>query len=244
MRWLFALAVLAACTDSESRLDDVDAPVGDDAKWQAIAELANPSPPDDLAMLTDLRLTRAEQIAMLETWAEHGGRIAQRARRSDRPFTGEDMACVTAGRIVDDRADDDRALEAALYTAQRLRRAPATMMSALCSAGITVRATRHRAHAPRFAARYAPTDTEVMQAIAAEALYVRRVVAETHDPDPPDWTWLATAPRDRAGFLVELFQHFPPVVGALRPDRAGRNRDRLRGRRRLSALARTLSPAL
>ncbi|HTR49405.1 MAG TPA: hypothetical protein VMJ10_01780 [Kofleriaceae bacterium] len=201
MRWALIVAMVGCRNHAEPDRG---------AELPTLAELART--PDELDAAADPHLDEAARVAALETWAEHGGRIVVPTAPTDTFVQGRELAFAVAARIAKDKPDDDRALEAALYAAQRLRRDNPTLLRAMLSTGITIEAIRHRAHPPAFAARYAPTDAEVVQALAGEALYSARAHAEHPDAaDPwPSWAWLATEPRDRSSVLSQMFQHLPP----------------------------------
>ncbi len=230
-----ALVASAACANP-SPLDRTS-PAGNDptqaadaTAWREIAARARPL--DTGGELLDIALTAtslAERLAALETWAAAGGRIARVPPR--RAFGAGDLP-VAIGKLGLDAAaaaaTDDRALQAALYTAQRLRRDGDDLVSATVAVAIIRKVIQVRPHAPAFAASFAPTDAEVVRGFAAEAMAVTRLRAWAETPDAARvpardgksyrdfaaggdplaaWTWLATAPEDRAGFTAAIAKH-------------------------------------
>jgi hypothetical protein len=205
LRWL-VLVALVAC-ENPSRLDDYDpsrVPISDVQAWLTIRDRTPLDAVDQhLVAAGDFAKDLPHRIAELEAWAEADGRLVRDPMDPD----DLELGIVGTGRkIAELHADDDRALEAALHLAQRLRRDHSSLGDAMIAAGITREAAKHRLHAPAFAARYAPSDEEAIRAFDGEAMWAMRQTPSC-SPDRPQlssWTWLADAPRDRAGFTAAL----------------------------------------
>jgi hypothetical protein len=193
---------LAACSDP-SPLDEVPDSTAELEAWDHIAAAASPldAARPHFVAAGDYNRDESSRIRELETWAEAGGRLPYYAV-SD-PNDAHQGVSGIAFTIVRSHADDDRALEAALYLAQQLRRDQGAFINGLIGTGIAQQAIAHRRHPPGFAARYAPTDDEFFHILAGEALWAR-----THSPLEGDrmWRWVAEAPRDRNGLLALLLQ--------------------------------------
>ncbi len=82
-----------------------------------------------------------------------------------------------ARTLIETRSEDPALVEATLYLAQRMRREAATMMEATFGGQLADAVISLNKVPPAFAAKYAPTDDEVLQAFAAEASQVARVNA-------------------------------------------------------------------
>jgi hypothetical protein len=237
MRALVALAVaqgalLWACA-APSPLELAPSAAADDsAAWRELARRARPL---DVASgeLDAAIAARSEpdKVAALEAWMAAGGRLWEVPPR--RAVEAGDVALSAAAAAIaaaEAGESDDRALAAALYTAQRLRRDGTDLTAAAAAAAIIRKAIAARPHAPTFAAAYAPTDDEVARGFAAEAMALARLEAWSSSADaahvafdrassyrdhaarPGDdplaaWTWLATAPTDRDGLVAAIVAH-------------------------------------
>jgi hypothetical protein len=197
---LVAVALLVACSGPSH--DDCD-----DEAWERIADLAGTAPRTDpvidhLRAAASYHLDQAKRITELEAWAEAGGRVVH----FDPVDTFDDFlgVCGIGLRIAKERADDDRALEAALYLGQQLR-ANGALMNGMTGFAIARLAAEHRKNAPPFAARYAPTDAEVFRMFAGEAIWARTSPDGDRDAADATWRWLADAPRDRTGFTGAVY---------------------------------------
>jgi hypothetical protein len=246
VRAVAALVVAVAACEAPSPLELAPSadPHDDTAAWHEMARRARPL--DVASGELDgvfAAQTDADKIAALEAWMAAGGRLwevpPRRALEAGDDALAVAMVGITAAQV---GATDDRALAAALYTAQRLRRDGADLTAAAASAAIVRKAVAVRPHAPTFAAAFAPTDEEVARGLAAEAMAIARLVAwsssvdaarvddgrgatyrdhAAHAGDDPlaAWTWLATAPTDRDGLLAAIGAHDGNRTGLLRQAR-------------------------
>jgi hypothetical protein len=225
-------SVCACAAPSPLELAPSADPHDDTAAWHEMARRARPF--DVASSELDAALaatTDADKIAALEAWMAAGGRLWDVPPR--RPVeAGDDALAVVMAAIAAAQAGatDDRALAAALYTAQRLRRDGADLTANALAVAIVRKAIAARPHAPTFAAAFAPTDDEVARGFAAEAMAISRYLAwsttadaarlasdtgasyrdlaRTLDENPLDkWSWIATAPTDRDGLLAAIGTH-------------------------------------
>jgi hypothetical protein len=211
MRRLIVIAAIAGC-ENPSVIDDIRLPYPsrETYVWDTLAKLAAPidRAHAHLAAVGDYKLPETIRIAELEAWAEAGGRLPP----FDVTATVESGTGGIALTIAKQHPDDDRALQAALYLAQQLRRNETNLSRGMLAAGITIVLTKHRAHPPAFAARYAPTDDEVPHIFAGEAMWARTSPEVDRETADRLWGWLADAPRDRLGLSTAI------AVRALRGD--------------------------
>jgi hypothetical protein len=183
----------------------------------------------------------ARRAAGLVAWMDAGGGLAPIPHV--RPVDDNDRTMALGMLALEalPAGADDHTVEAGLYLAQHMRRDGDSMLSAMLAIAITRKVAQLRPHAPAFAAKYAPSDAEVVRAFDAEALWVARTaawaltadasrvgaatgatyqeLAKLRADDPlHEWGWLAAAPGDRAGFLAALDAH----AAAVGPDDAAR----------------------
>jgi len=178
----------------------------DDEAWKRIAAIAGTAPATDCASArlkaaASYGLDGAQRIAEIEAWAEAGGQVIDFDPLNDPDHLYD--AFVVGIRIAKDHADDDRALEAALYLGQQLRGC-GPLTNGMIGFAIARFAAEYRSQPPPFAARYAPTDAEVFRMFAGEAMWMRTSPAGDRDEAEKQWRWLASAPRDRLGFTGAL----------------------------------------
>jgi hypothetical protein len=230
MRLGCALAIVVAACSRPSPLERaLEAGSDDSAAWRAIAFRARPF--DTAAAQLDAALVATsppERVAALEAWVAAGGRIGRVPPL--RAIDAGDLTVAIGALGLDAAAasgSDDRALEAALYTAQRLRRDGDDLTATTAAVAIVRKAIQVRPRPPVLAAGYAPTDAEVVRGFAAEAMALARTYAWSTTADAArvparagksykdlaagdplaDWTWLADAPTDRDGFTAALARH-------------------------------------
>jgi hypothetical protein len=104
-----------------------------------------------------------------------------------------------ARTLIETRSEDPALVEATLYLAQRMRREAATMMEATFGGQLADAVISLNKVPPAFAAKYAPTDDEVLQAFAAEASQVARVNAWQKTDDGQKTMAAAKAEAAKAG---------------------------------------------
>ncbi len=138
-----------------------------------------------------------------------------------------------ARTLIETRSEDPALVEATLYLAQRMRREATTMMEATFGGQLADAVISLNKVPPAFAAKYAPTDDEVLQAFAAEASQVARVNAWQKTDDGQKTMAAAKAEAAAAGSnatgptlptdadQLAAIEFFAAVTKNMPPDKTG-----------------------
>jgi hypothetical protein len=222
MKWLLALAVLAACEENPSRLDATfDSAPGwtvEERDWIQLDKNAAPLDAhlDLLRIATDYTKSTPTDISRradaLIAWMDARGSVP--SAWVDTSYGASQMYGLSIPQLVASRPGDDRLFEAGLYAAAQLRRNGIGIVDDVGAHFIVTKLMKLRPIAPAFADKYAPTDAEVFRVFASEAVTARRSSGEQAAAGRPisseDSDYLAlirrfaTAPTERAAFLSFL----------------------------------------
>ncbi|NVB83065.1 MAG: hypothetical protein HOV81_32100 [Kofleriaceae bacterium] len=220
--WLLALAVLAACEENPSRLDDAfDSSPGQTLEERDWLELdKNGAPLDahvDLLLLAcdhtkNTPADIARRADALIAWMDARGSV--RSAWLDTSYGVSQMYGLSIPQLVASRPGDDRLFEAGLYAAAQLRRNGIGVVDDIGAQFIVTKLMKLRPIAPPVADKYAPSDAEVFRVFASEAVTARRSSSEQAaagraiSTEDNDYLALirrfANAPTERAAFLAFL----------------------------------------